>query len=435
MKLLLTTMMFYLFMTSINATIIYNDITDVTLASGGSIDINFDGTGVAEFTIDDGGFTAVEPSIFFNTDAHFETVSAAEWDVIKGLPLNTSIGTSSGWHDAGDAYINPFWGTTMFPTGDIYIGAQFKLSGNVHYGWILVNWNAAGTFIVKSFAYEDTPNTSINAGAQGAVLVNSITVQGQGGASTITTNGGTLQMTATVLPATATNSNVTWSVADGTGSATIDAAGVLSAVTNGTVTVTATANDASGISNFTVITISNQIVLVNSVTVQGQGGVNAITTNGGTLQMTVTILPVTATNSNVTWSVADGTGSATIDAAGILSAVTNGTVTVTATANDASGISNSVVVTISGQQTTSISMINNKDLLVYPNPATDVVNIELGENFEGYTVILYSVEGKELMNVTASKATEQLDVQHINRGIYYLRVVNGTTNMTKTIIK
>jgi hypothetical protein len=95
----------------------------------------------------------------------------------------------------------------MFPTGDIYIGAQFKLGANVHYGWILVNWDAAGTFIVKSYAYEDSPNTSINAGSQGAtvILVNYITAQGQGGVSIITTNGGTLQMTAAVLPVNATS--------------------------------------------------------------------------------------------------------------------------------------------------------------------------------------------------------------------------------------
>ncbi|MEZ4916143.1 MAG: hypothetical protein R2836_04070 [Chitinophagales bacterium] len=57
--------------------------------------------------------------------------------------------------------------------------------------------------------------------------------------------------------------------------------------------------------------------LVSSITVQGQGGVDEITTAGGTLQMEATILPTNATDGS-TWSVANGTGSASIDANGLL---------------------------------------------------------------------------------------------------------------------
>ena len=54
-------------------------------------------------------------------------------------------------------------------------------------------------------------------------LVNSITVQGQAGASVITTQGGTLQMEANVLPTYADDDSYAWSVSNGTGSASIDA--------------------------------------------------------------------------------------------------------------------------------------------------------------------------------------------------------------------
>jgi uncharacterized protein YjdB len=90
------------------------------------------------------------------------------------------------------------------------------------------------------------------------VPVTSITVSGAGGAATITTNNGTLQMAAAVLPANATNPAVTWSVAPGTGSATISAGGLLRATGNGTVTVTATANDGSGVIGTLNINISGQ---------------------------------------------------------------------------------------------------------------------------------------------------------------------------------
>jgi len=79
-----------------------------------------------------------------------------------------------------------------------------------------------------------------------AVLVNAISVTGEGDATTVL-NGGTLQMSAEVSPDNATNKNVSWSVEDGTGSATIDADGLLTATALGTVTVRATAQDGSGV--------------------------------------------------------------------------------------------------------------------------------------------------------------------------------------------
>lgn len=147
-----------------NAAIVYNDIADETLASGGSIEIDFDGGG-SEFTITDTGFGTIVPGVIFNSqDFHIATVSANEWDVMKGLTFGTSIDANVGFFDQGDASIDPMWGTTAFPNVDTYLGAQFKIGANTHYGWILVNWDGAGTFIVKSFAYNNVPNESINAG-------------------------------------------------------------------------------------------------------------------------------------------------------------------------------------------------------------------------------------------------------------------------------
>ena len=88
------------------------------------------------------------------------------------------------------------------------------------------------------------------------ILVTSIAVTGAGNATTVV-NGGTLAMSAAVLPANATDATVTWSVAAGTGTATIGAStGVLTATGVGTVTVTATAHDASGKTGTEVITVT-----------------------------------------------------------------------------------------------------------------------------------------------------------------------------------
>jgi hypothetical protein len=90
-----------------------------------------------------------------------------------------------------------------------------------------------------------------------------------------------------------------------------------------------------------LLTQSYNVCWVTSIVVIG-GSV----ADGGTLQMTANVSPVNATDTSVTWSVVNGTGSATISVGGLLTATAPGLVTVVATANDASGIVGTVTVTI-----------------------------------------------------------------------------------------
>ena len=138
---------------------------------------------------------------------------------------------------------------------------------------------------------------------------------------------------------------MTWSIANGTGQASINSTGLVTAVANGTVTARATANDGSGVYGTLTITISNQVIPVTSITVTGAGGATAITTDRGTLQLSATVLPANATNKTVTWSISSGTSlassgndKASISSTGLVTAIDNGTVMVRATANDGSGI-------------------------------------------------------------------------------------------------
>lgn len=93
-------------------------------------------------------------------------------------------------------------------------------------------------------------------GGPGPVPVESIAVTGAGNATSVR-NGNTLQMNAAVSPEDATDKTVTWSVENGTGTATIDATGLLTGTGAGTVTVRATANDGSGVSGTKEITITS----------------------------------------------------------------------------------------------------------------------------------------------------------------------------------
>ncbi|RED51157.1 Ig-like domain-containing protein [Cohnella lupini] len=126
--------------------------------------------------------------------------------------------------------------------------------------------NLAGNPLVPEGRYLmlRSPSTMTNRATEYAFVgwlnlpVTAITVTGAGGASTISTSGGTLQMSAAITPSNAGLQTVTWTSTNGTGSATISAGGLLTAVSNGTVTVRATAQDGSGVFGTKTITISNQ---------------------------------------------------------------------------------------------------------------------------------------------------------------------------------
>jgi hypothetical protein len=94
-----------------------------------------------------------------------------------------------------------------------------------------------------------------------------------------------------------------------------------------------------------LLTLPYNVCWVTSIVVTGTGNVTTVA-DGATLQMLAAILPLNATDSTVTWSVVNGTGTATISVGGLLTATGAGTVTVIATANDASGVTGSLVITI-----------------------------------------------------------------------------------------
>jgi hypothetical protein len=85
--------------------------------------------------------------------------------------------------------------------------------------------------------------------------VTSVTISGT---TTISTDNGTTQLSASVLPADASIKTVTWTSSDPT-IATVDSTGKVTAISNGTVTITASANDTSGLSDSKTVTISNQV--------------------------------------------------------------------------------------------------------------------------------------------------------------------------------
>jgi uncharacterized protein YjdB len=134
--------------------------------------------------------------------------------------------------------------------------------------------------------------------------------------------GGTVSLTATVSPSNATDKTVTWSTSNA-GVATV-AGGVVTAVAEGTATVTATAG---GKSAKCEVKVSAKEVAVTGVSLNKTDLSLYI---GDSFTLTATVSPSNATDKTVTWS-SSNAGVATV-AGGVVTAVAEGTATVTATA-------------------------------------------------------------------------------------------------------
>jgi uncharacterized protein YjdB len=215
----------------------------------------------------------------------------------------------------------------------------------------LVTAIANGTITARATANDGSgvSGTLVITISSQVIPVTGITVTGAGGATTITIDGGSLQLSALILPANATNKTVTWSITSGSNLAYLNAStGLVTAIDNGTITIRTTANDGSGIFGTLVITITNQVIAVTSVIVTGAEGATTITTAGGSLQLNAEVLPANVTNKTVTWSITSGSSLASINSStGLVTAIDNGTVTVRATANDGSGVYGTLIITIS----------------------------------------------------------------------------------------
>ena len=139
--------------------------------------------------------------------------------------------------------------------------------------------------------------------------------------------GASETLTATVLPANATNRSITWASSNNA-VATVDDNGRITAHTAGTATITVTTKD-GGRTATCVVTVPAPIP-VTGVTINP----NTLNLAMGTSEtLTATIIPANAANRAVTWA-SNNTAVATVNTNGKVTAVSAGTATITVTTED-----------------------------------------------------------------------------------------------------
>lgn len=172
---------------------------------------------------------------------------------------------------------------------------------------------------------------------------------------------------------------------------------------------------------------SSSSSLASSITIQGQGGVSAITTAGGTLQMEATVLPSTASQS-VMWGIVTGSSYATIDASGVLTATNNGTVTVGAMTTDGTNLSASTDIVITGQLSSVEENVANT-FSISPNPASNYIEIKTDVQVE--LISIFNANGQLILTTTE----QIIPVNELPSGVYYVVLSSADNTWQSRFIK
>ena len=151
--------------------------------------------------------------------------------------------------------------------------------------------------------------------------------------------GRNLQLTATVLPDDVSTHGISWNSSN-EAVAIVNEMGLVTAIAEGEVVITASTVDGSNLSTTCNITV--RPILAESITIDIN---EAEIEEEEVLQLTATILPNETTDKTLSWSSSDE-GVATVDNQGLVTAVAAGNVIITVTTTDGSGLSATCNITV-----------------------------------------------------------------------------------------
>ena len=162
--------------------------------------------------------------------------------------------------------------------------------------------------------------------------------------SAVMNEGETLELFYKLEPSDATTQGVEWA-SDNTDVATVDEAGLVTAVKAGTATITVSVKGQPGIKATCTITVKSSDIAVTKLTLSESSAEVSV---GKTLTLSCTIEPTNATNKELVWSTSDET-IATVDAQGVVTGVKAGKVTITVASKSNPSVKATCTVTVVGE--------------------------------------------------------------------------------------
>jgi uncharacterized protein YjdB len=386
-----------------------HEIHDITISACGTFNDTYNNpvAAIDIFSASNAG-TQVKNVQLFNIDILDSrndaiSISKRSGDGIYNLTFKDITINGTGKEYPNNDVLNRNWGRGYFvliagaPNGNAtYCNMNYSNRG----GNATANEETSGK---GSFSWTQSTNCSTT-----SIAVTGVTIT----PTTATLNvGATQQLTPTVAPANATNKTVTYS-SNNTGVATVNQAGLVTAIASGSATITATTQD-GGKTATSVISVNSSNVAVTSVSLSPTLATLAV---GATQQLTPTVLPSNATNKTVSYT-SNNTAVATVNPAGLITAIASGSATITVSTQDGNKTATSVItVNSSNIAVTSVSLS--------PTSATLAVG--------GTQQLTATVLPSNATNKSVTYSSSNSAVANVNASGLIKAVANGTATITVT---
>ena len=77
----------------------------------------------------------------------------------------------------------------------------------------------------------------------------------------------------------------------------------------------------------------------------------------------------------------------------------------------------------------------NASLLLFPNPASDKLCLQMKGNFSHKTLMIFNVDGKQILNFNIENVNECFDVSSLNPGLYLARIQTDDRIISRIFVK
>jgi len=235
--------------------------------------------------------------------------------------------------------------------------------------------------------------------------------------------GQTVLLDAIVFPTTATNIAVRWTSSDPS-IATVDESGLVTAISEGIAIITATTEDGS---HRATIAISVSVpVVVTGISISPN---ELLLQVGNTTVLTSTLTPEAVTNITVNWSSSDSSV-ALVDQNGMVTAISIGEAVITATYEDGGFTSSSTIII------EEASLNSNGEFIIFPNPASDVLNVKMPSEDRILKFEIYDSTGRLVLDVEKDDFfvfdnTIRVSVLALQNSLYTIHILTDTLEIVK----
>lgn len=93
-----------------------------------------------------------------------------------------------------------------------------------------------------------------------------------------------------------------------------------------------------------------------------------------------------------------------------------------------------IILSYENPATAGISKNELANVMVYPNPATDVLTIQLPSSIENADIVITDALGRQVHTASIAKEENTIQVSDLKQGVYFVKITNQDLSTTKTVV-